>query len=115
VWQGEPNSEDRASLPPGLNEKVKADLAKEQEVLYQTLYTVLKREARSTIDTLIQVYGLGTEAPSKFGLALVSRMQFREACPAVMRSEQIAKQSSSASFLAARAELEATLHSLKCQ
>lgn len=115
VGQGEPNYEDRTTFPPGLNEGVKADLAKEQAALYQTLYAVLKREARSTIEVMYQVYGVGTDAPSKFGLALLSRMQFREACPEVLQSERLSKQSSAESFLAPREELEATVHELKCQ
>jgi hypothetical protein len=115
VSQGEPNYEDRTSFPAGLNESVKTDLAKQQQGLYHALYDVLKHDGTLTLDALVQIYGLGTDAPSKFSLALVSRMQFREACPLVLRSEQVAKQSSADSFLAPREELESTLRSLKCQ
>ncbi|MGA2325049.1 MAG: HEAT repeat domain-containing protein [Bryobacteraceae bacterium] len=115
VWQGEPNYEDRTRFPPGLDEPVKADLAKEQQALYQALYAVLKREGRTTMGALVQVHGLGTDSPSRFGLTLLSRMQFREACPWVLQSAQLMKQSSADSFLAPREELEETLRSLKCR
>ena len=115
VSQGEPNYEDRTSFPAGLNESVKADIAKDQEALYQTLYLVLKQQGRLTLGALIQMHGLGTDAPSKFSLSLLARMQFREACPLVLRSEQTVKQSSPDSFLAPRKELELTVESLKCQ
>ena len=74
VWEGEPNYEDRTVFPSGLNEGVRADLAKDQEALYQTLYAVLKREGESTMAVLYQVYGIGTNAPSKFGIIVLSRI-----------------------------------------
>jgi hypothetical protein len=115
VWQGEPNYEDRTRFPAGLDEGVKADLAKDQQALYETLCSVLKREGQSTLRVLAQVYGLGTSTPSKFSLAVVKRMQFHGACPQVLQSERLAKQTSADSFLAPREELEATLQSLRCQ
>jgi len=115
VLQGEPNYEDRTRLAAGLDEGIKADVKKDQQALYETLYEVLKREARATLDVLVQVHGLGTDAPSKFSLALVSDMQFREACPLVLRSDALAKRSSADSFLAPREELQLTLRSLRCQ
>jgi hypothetical protein len=115
VWRGEPNYEDRTSYPPGLSEGVKADLAKDQEALYQALYRVLKREPKLTLGILVQVYGLGTDSCSKFALDVISRMQFAEACPAVLQSVQLLKQSSPESFLAPRLEIEAALRSLKCR
>lgn len=84
VMSGEPNYEDRTSFRAGLNEGVKADLAKDQQSLYGSLYEVLERERRVTLSTLVQVYGLGTDAPSTFSLTLISRMQFREACGLVL-------------------------------
>jgi hypothetical protein len=115
VEQGEPNYEDRTKFPAGLNEGVKVDQAKDQDALYQTLYAVLKREARSTMEGLYQIYGVGTDAPSRFGLMLVSRMQFRESCAALLQSERLLKQSPAESFSAPREELEATIHALNCQ
>jgi hypothetical protein len=114
IDQGEPNYENRTSFPAGLNEGVKADLAKEQQALYQTLYAVLKRESGATMQLLYQVYGVGTDAPSRFALALLPRMQFRGACPALLQSDRLLKQSSAESFSAPREELETTLHALKC-
>jgi len=115
VWQGEPNIEDRTTFPPGLDEGVKADLAKDQEVLYQKLYVVLRREARSTIEALCLVYGLGTDTPSRFSLTLLSRMKLREACAAVLESDRVLKQSTADLFQAPRDEVEVTLHALGCQ
>ncbi|MBI1898252.1 MAG: HEAT repeat domain-containing protein [Acidobacteria bacterium] len=115
VWQGEPNYEDRTSFSTGLNEDVRAGVAKQQDVLYQTLFAVLKREDRLTLGTLVQVYGLGTDAASRFSLALVIRMGFRQACPAILQSEQLVKQSSAESFRAPREEIEKALRSLECR
>lgn len=115
ISQGEPNYEDRSTFPPGLDEGVKADDKKEQEELYQRLYAVLRHESQPTLVTLAQVYGLGTDAPSKFALSLLSQMRFRDACPALLQSEQLLKQSSAELFTAPRAELEATLDVVKCR
>jgi hypothetical protein len=115
VWQGELNYEDRTRFPAGLDEVVKADLARDQETLYQTLCKVLKRESRLTLGVLVQVYGLGTSAPSKFSLEVINRMQLSEACPQVSQSQRLSKQSSADSFLAPREELETTVHTLGCQ
>ena len=115
VWQGELNYEDRSTFAPGFDESVKADLAKNQEALYQTLYGVLQRENRTTIEVLIRVYGLATDAPSKFAIDLLSRARLSDACPALLRSEMLLKQSSADSFRGPREELEATLHLLKCK
>jgi hypothetical protein len=115
VWRGEPNYEERTTFPPGLNEGVKADLAKDQEALCQKLYVVLRREARSTIEALCLVYGLGTSTPSRFSLTLLSRVKLREACAAVLESERLLKQSTAELFQAPREEVIATLQTLKCQ
>ncbi len=99
----------------GLNEGVKRDVAKDEQKLYEALYGVLKRESRETLNTLIQVYGLGTDAPSKFGLSIVSRMRFREACPFVVQSDEIVKQSSADFFRAPREEIQSTLREVECR
>jgi hypothetical protein len=115
VWGGESNYEDRTVFPSGLNEGVKADLAKDQEALYQTLYAVLKRQGESTMAVLYQVYGIGTNAPSKFGIMVLSRMQFPGGCPALMQSKKFLDQSSADSFLAPRGELAAAVRLLNCR
>ncbi|MBN9663232.1 MAG: hypothetical protein J0H49_33845 [Acidobacteria bacterium] len=115
VWQGELNYEDRTNYPPGLNDGVKADLTKDQQDVYQALYRTLKREPKLALGTLVQVYGLGTDSCSKFALDVVSRMRFREACPALLQSAQLAEQSAAESFIAPRQEIEAALRALKCQ
>jgi len=115
VWQGELNYEDRTSYPKGLNEDVKERLAKDQEALNQALFAVLRREDQLTLSALVQVYGLGTDAPSRFSLALVTRMGFRRACPAILQSEELAKQSSAESFQAPREEIAGASRSLECR
>lgn len=115
VWQGEPNHEDRTTFPAGLNEAVKADLAKEQEALYQELGGILKRERRTTLAALAEIYGLGTVAPSTFSLTFVSRTKFHEACPFIVHSDRLAKHSSADFFLAPRQEIGAAIRLLGCQ
>lgn len=115
VMGGEPNYEDRTSFPTGLNVGVKSETFMEQQLLYSNLFEILKREKGLTLDSLVRVYGLGTDAPSKFSLALVSRMQFRDACPAATRSAELARQSTPEYFLSPRDEIQAALDTLKCQ
>ena len=94
---------------------MKVEVRKEQVALYQTLYGILRRERQATIVSLAQVYGLGTDAPSKFALSLLSRMQFHDACPALLQSDHLVKQSSAELFTAPREELESTLDAVKCR
>ncbi len=115
VSAGEPNYEDRSTFATGLNESVKTGVRKQQDALYEALYGILRREAEATVVTLAQVYGLGTDAPSKFALSLLARMQLRDACPALLQSEQLIKQSSSERFNAPREEIEATVQTVKCR
>ena len=63
---------------------------------------------------LYQAYGVGTNAPSKFGIVVLSRMQFPGGCPALMQSKKFLDQSSADSFLAPREELGAAVRSLNC-
>lgn len=112
--QGELNYEDRGKLPEEISEAVKSDLTREQEAVYQTLYSVLRRESPTSNAILQRVYGVGTDAPSKVGLAIISRMQFREACAAVLESKRRLSKSSAEFFLAPREELEETIKVLRC-
>ena len=115
VSHGEPNYEDRSTFSPGLSEGVKAGNRRDQETVYQSLYAALRRENRNTLVILAQVYGLGSDAPSGFALSLLSRMGFRDACPALLQSERLANQSSPELFDAPRAELAATVDAAKCR
>lgn len=115
ISAGEVNYEDRSTFPEGLNESVKADVGKEQNALYEALYVTLRREAAVTVEVLHQVHGLGTDVPSKFGLALLARAQLRVACPMLLQAEQSMKQSSVETFAAPREEIESTIRSLKCR
>lgn len=82
---------------------------------YQTPEAGLRRESASTMGVLAQVRGVGTDAPSRFALALLSRMRFRGACPALLESKRLLRQSSTDSFHAPREELDSTSRALGCQ
>lgn len=112
---GEPNYEDRTILPAGLAEGSSTETLKEQELLYGSLFEVLKREKQTTLERLVRVYGLGASAPAKFSLTLISRIHFSDACPALMRSAERAEKSTPELFLSPREEIRAALTTLKCQ
>jgi hypothetical protein len=114
VWWGEPNEEDRTVFPPG-TENLKSGQLTSQQVLYASLYSVLQREKIETLTNLVQVYGLGSNDPSPFALALLSRTQLHEACPYLMRSDQSIKNSPSGLYTAPPKELQAAIASLNCK
>ena len=111
---GEPNFEDRTYFSGELGADVKADIAKDQQQLYRTLYGILAREKLFTLSALTRIYGVGTAAPSKFGLTLITKMRFQAACPTLSRSVQLVDQSSADTYLAPREELRAALKALGC-
>jgi len=90
--QGETNIEDRG-MPhvdgqEGFWDRVQAMLARDQQSVYESLYTVLQQQGAATTYVLVNVYGLGTEAPSRFALQILSRTRLPEACPALMYSQE---------------------------
>lgn len=114
VWRGEPNEEDRIVFPPG-TENLRSGQHTSQQVLYDTLYSVLQRERIETLTKLVQVYGLGSDSPSPFALDLVSRIQLQEACPYLLESDQNTKNSPSGLYTAPPTELQAAIASLNCK
>ncbi len=120
VWWGEPQPEDRGVEPTGpssqaLYRRVRARLAQEQEALYQDLYAVLRREEEFTLESLVQVYGLGTPEPSKFVLALTARMHLTGACPAVLSSAEGMAGTTPEILDLPREEVKGALQSLGCR
>lgn len=115
VMAGEPNYEDRTILPAGLAEVSSTETLKAQESLYGSLFEVLKREKQTTLERLVRAYGLGTSAPARFSLAVISRMHFSEACAVLIRSAERAGKSTPELFLSPREEMRAALAALKCQ
>jgi hypothetical protein len=113
VWRGEPNYEDRILRPPGFRD-VTTDLQKDQQVLYESLYTVLRREKVETLTALVKVQGLGSDAPSLFTLDLVSHLGLPEACPLLQQSDRAIQKLEPESYRAPRQELRAAITSLRC-
>jgi hypothetical protein len=114
VGRGEPNEEDRTVFPPG-TETLRSQQQSSQQALYGTLYSVLQREKIETLRNLVQVYGLGSDDPSPFALALVSRTQLHEACPYLLRSDQSIKRSPPGLYTNPPKELQAAIASLDCK
>jgi hypothetical protein len=113
VWWGELNYEDRTIFPPG-TEALRADQQSEQQALYSDLYSILRRERAETIVALTNVYGLGTDDPSPFALALLSRIQLNEACPLLEQSAELISKRAGQFYKAPTSELNSAVTSLKC-
>jgi hypothetical protein len=114
VMRGEPNEEDRIVFPPG-TENLKADQQTSQQVLYDTLYSILEQEKIETLTDLVQVYGLGSEDPSPFALELPPRIQLREGCPYLLQSDQSIKISPSGLYTSPPKDLQVAITSLNCK
>jgi hypothetical protein len=84
VYQDEPNSEDGFTASP----EVAVKLATERQQFYHDLDDVLETEKVNTLAVLTDVYGLGSEDPSSFGLDVVSRLRLSDACPLLLQSQR---------------------------
>jgi hypothetical protein len=51
--RGEPNEEDRTVFPPG-TENLRVDQQTSQQMLYDTLYSILQQEKIETLTSLVQ-------------------------------------------------------------
>jgi hypothetical protein len=111
IYRGEPNSED--DLPPW--PEVAAKLKAERQQFYLDLDTVLEDEKDNTLAVLTNVYGLGSEDPSSFGLDLASRIQLSEACPLLLQSQQQLKTSRTEAYKKTSRLTASTIKSLKCE
>lgn len=114
IWGGGLNHEDRRVRPSGF-EEVTASLAKDQQALYSTLYSVLQREKLETVGALIKLHGLGTSDPSAFALDLLARLQIQEACPYLLESDRQLQDLSPETYKAPWQELQTAIVSLKCK
>jgi hypothetical protein len=114
VWRGEPNYEDRTVRPPAFQD-VTASLQKDQQTLYGSLYTVLRRESSETLINLTRIYGLGSDGPSPFALDLASRVGLHEACPLLLQSDGAIQRLPPESYKAPRQELREAMGSLNCK
>jgi hypothetical protein len=114
VWQGELNFEERTISFGQTAESVKAEDGKEEEPIYEQLVTVLQREHGTTMEILERVYGLGTVAPSKFALMVVSRAGLQDACPLLTKDLKDID-GTEKWFVAPREELAAATQTLHCQ
>lgn len=114
VWQGELNVEERTTFPAEMGESIKSDTEKDEATLYGQLLSLLQREHVATLRILVRTYGLGTVAPSRFALMVVSRAGFRDVCPLLKKDEtQIA--GTEKWFTAPRDELNDAIQTLNCQ
>lgn len=114
VWGGELNYEER-NIPFGETEKaVKQQNDKLEAPVYDQLLSVLQREHTTTVDALERVYGLGTVAPSKFALIVVSRAGFRDVCP-LLRKTQRDLAGTESWFIAPRSDLANAIQELGCR
>ncbi len=76
IYWGEMNLEDRTVRPSAFAD-VTTTLKKEQQMLYDTLCSVLRREKMETLGALIRAHGVGSIGPSPFALDLLSRLQLK--------------------------------------
>jgi hypothetical protein len=114
VWRGEKNEEDRRVFPPG-TELLRDAKLQEQRTLYEALHSVLRRANTETLRNLEQTYGLGSANPSPFALDLLGRLELREACPLLLRTDRIVRESPSGIYTDPPKELQTAIGSLKCQ
>lgn len=113
VSRGEPNEEDRTVFLPS-SEVLRGDQVKQQQELYDSLDSVLRRQPTETLAMLAHVYGLGSDDPSAFAFSMVRRLRIHEACAYLLESQKRIKQRSS-NFYDPPKEIESTLVSLECR
>jgi hypothetical protein len=110
--QGQLNSEDLVVRPTGFDD-VSISLKKDQTVVYNDLFAVLRREKGETLINLAEVYGLGSDDPSLFALELSSKLGIHEACPVLKQSDNAIKELSEPNK-APRQAVQTALSSLQC-
>ncbi|HEX5226705.1 MAG TPA: hypothetical protein VFW44_03305 [Bryobacteraceae bacterium] len=115
---GEANVEERVleasvakSGPSSDWESIRAETKREERAVYESLYVVLQRQDALTVRALERIYGLGTDAPSKFALDLLSKIRLRDACPALLQTKEAIK----SGLATGQDEVEATIRAVGCQ
>jgi len=114
IWAGELNREDRTIIPPVFGD-ITYKLHNEQAEMYSKLYVILERERHETLTNLVQLHGLGTDAPSTFSLDLLSRVKIKEACPLLIASQRAIQKEPTKTYKAPRTEIESVITSLNCK
>ena len=78
-----------------LKESVQRVLEEDQKQVVLSLNGVLAQHKDDVLQILTTNYGLGSEEPSPFSLQMVERLQLREACDHLMKSEDYQQKMSS--------------------
>ncbi len=113
IWRGELNSEDTLVLPfPGPAPEV---IRNQQQAVYSDLYSVLRRDKEQTLAALRSIYGLGTRDPATFGLDLVARIRFADACPSLAESDARVKLEPPEWSRTPRKQIQMSMAALMCE
>jgi hypothetical protein len=78
------------------------------------LYRMLDGNREATAETLTELYGIGTDAPTVFAIHLLREAKFKWACNALLATQQLVDSNSPNTFIAPRLEIQETIDSLKC-
>jgi hypothetical protein len=105
------NVEDGLAVP----DDVRTWAQTEEQKLYEILYGVLKQHPTETAESLIRVYGLGSNAPSKFAIDLAARIHLQEACAALLGTDKSYRQSPELFRNVSRQEAQSAIDSLNCK
>jgi hypothetical protein len=108
-----PDYPDDAVLPPGDFADAKSQLRREEDLLRDSLYKVLRRDPSATLGVLVSAYGVGTDSPSVFAVDLILKLHLATACPELQRSEEALRRKASPSPVF-RQELSNALRLLGC-
>jgi hypothetical protein len=111
IFAGEVNVEDGLAVPDDVRRSFQSD----EHKLYEILYGVLKQHPTETAESLIRVYGLGSNSPSKFAIDLAVRIHLQEACPALLGTDRSYRQSPELFRNAPRQEVQSAINSLNCK
>ena len=117
VWRGEPNFEDRNRYPKefgAFGDRVKASGRRKQEAIYKKLYEDLHRRESATLRVMVEVYGIDTEAPSAFALAVLPHIRTRYGCQLLIASQNEMGEPNEF-FDAPRKELADALQAMQCR
>jgi hypothetical protein len=105
IQTGDEKSEDFYRLPTSPSK----DFAAEEQEIDRKLEEILMREKAETLSTLREVYGFGSDTPSRFAIHMLGQLHFKEACESLTRIHIEGIQDS-----ATRTELQTALDVLGC-
>ena len=107
IWRGEPNFEERLSLYSTYQRE-------QQEEVITLLNSVLIREQTVTLQVLRKIYGLGTENPSLFTLALIRQLRLNSACSELLASKDKILRLSDIGYKGPSADVASAIRDLQC-